>query len=85
LRALGTLKTHRFKDIWFGEAYRQFRREIKDLPRVRKEVSGCRCYNCSFAIHNESMHRFIHPITGARDSVTTAGYGLRDLKRFVRG
>lgn len=85
LRALGTLQTQRFKDIWFGDAYRQFRGEIKDMPDNKMEVSGCRCYNCSFALHNESMHRFVHPIRGAREAVNGTGYGLKDLKRFVLG
>jgi len=83
LRALGTLKTHRFKDVWFGESYRKFRGEIKDLPNSQEEVSGCRCYNCSFALHNLSMHRFVHPLSGGSNG--TPGYGLKDLKRFVFG
>ena len=85
LRALGTLQTHRFKDVWYGDAYRQFRGEIKNLPNSNTEVSGCRCYNCSFALHNESMHRFAHPISGSRQTVNGTGYGLKDLKRFVMG
>ncbi len=85
LRALGTLQTHRFKDVWFGEAYRKFRGEIKDLPNSKQEVSGCRCYNCSFALHNASMHRFAHPIAASRNGGAAAGYGLKDLKRFVLG
>jgi len=81
LRAMGTLKTQRFKDIWYGDEYRKFRREIIDLPKVRKEVDACRCYNCSFALHNLSMHRFLHPLS--RTGV--AHYGLRDLKKFMFG
>jgi MoaA/NifB/PqqE/SkfB family radical SAM enzyme len=83
LRALGTLQTHRFKDVWFGEEYRKFRGEISDLPTAGKEVSGCRCYNCSFALHNKSLHKFVHPIEARR--INGAGYGLKDLKRFVFG
>ncbi len=83
LRALGTLQTHRFKDIWFGEAYRQFRGEISDLPNSDKEVSGCRCYNCSFALHNLSMHKYVHPFSSGVSA--GAGYGLKDLKRFIFG
>lgn len=82
LRALGTLQTHRFKEIWFGESYRKFRGEISDLPNSDKEVSGCRCYNCSFALHNLSMHKYIHPLSGVSAG---AGYGLADLKRFIFG
>ncbi|MBI4581046.1 MAG: radical SAM protein [Planctomycetes bacterium] len=85
LRALGTLQTHRFKDVWFGEEYRRFRGEITDLPNSGHEVSGCRCYNCSFALHNASMHRFVHPIAASRNGGPGAGYGLKDLKRFVLG
>lgn len=83
LRAIGTLKTHRFKDVWFGESYKKFRGEIKDLPNSDQEVSGCRCYNCSFALHNRSMHKAIHPLANLGQS--GAGYGLKDLKRFVFG
>ncbi len=83
LRALGTLQTHSFKDVWYGDAYRRFRAEISDLPEAGAEVSGCRCYNCSFALHNRSMHRFVRPI--AARQVGGVGYGLKDLKRFVFG
>jgi len=83
LRALGTLQTHRFREVWFGEAYRKFRGEISDLPASQREVSGCRCYNCSFALHNLSMHRFVHPLSNGVNG--NARYGLRDLKRFVFG
>ena len=81
LRALGTLQTQRFKEIWFGEAYRSFRRQISDMVKAGREVPGCRCYNCSFAQHNLSLHRFVHPIS--RPAGNGAGYGLRDLKRFM--
>lgn len=83
LRALGTLQTHRFNEVWFGEAYRKFRGEITDLPNAGKEVSGCRCYNCSFALHNVSMHKFAHPLSNGTNG--TPSYGLKDLKRFVFG
>lgn len=83
LRALGTLQTHRFKDIWFGEKYRKFRGEITDLPNAGQEVSGCRCYNCSFALHNLSLHKFAHPLSGGANG--TPSYGLKDLKKFVFG
>ena len=83
LRAIGTLKKDRFKDIWFGETYRKFRGEITDLPKTNNEVSGCRCYNCSFASHNLSMHKVAHPLAATVSGKAT--YGLKDLKRFVFG
>ncbi len=83
LRAIGTLKEQRFKDIWYGESYREFRGEITDLPQSNGEVSGCRCYNCSFASHNLSLHKIAHPLSGGLNGKAT--YGLRDLKRFVFG
>lgn len=83
LRAIGTLQKERFRDVWFGPSYRQFRGEITDLPNSDKEVSGCRCYNCSFALHNQSMHRVLHPLSAGGE--TKVGYGLQELKRFVFG
>ncbi|NOT01007.1 MAG: radical SAM protein [Phycisphaerales bacterium] len=81
LRALGTLKTHRFKEVWFGEAYRRFRAENTMLPFSEKEIPGCRCHDCGFALHNLAMHRVLHPISSRQIKQTT--YGFDDLKRFT--
>jgi MoaA/NifB/PqqE/SkfB family radical SAM enzyme len=80
LRMLGSLKQNSFREIWFSEAYRKFRGEIKDLPNQTEEVSGCRCYNCSFSLHNRSMHRFVHPFSRENGG---AGYGVKDLLKFM--
>lgn len=83
LRAIGTLKTARFMEIWYGDTYRRFRGEISDLPASKGEVSGCRCYNCSFASHNLSLHRIAHPLS--RSANGRATYGFKDLMKFVFG
>lgn len=81
LRALGTLKTDRFKDIWFGPAYRKFRAENTNLPLSDKEIPGCRCHDCGFALHNLAMHRVLHPI--ASRGIEQDSYGFDDLSRFM--
>ncbi len=81
LRALGTLKTDRFKDVWFGENYRKFRAENTNLPFAKKEIPGCRCHDCGFSLHNLAMHRVLHPISGRR--VEQDAYGFEDLKQFI--
>jgi MoaA/NifB/PqqE/SkfB family radical SAM enzyme len=80
LRKLGSLKQNTFREIWFSDAYREFRGETKDLPQREEEVAGCRCYNCSFSLHNRSMHRFVYPFS--RDGQGT-GYGVKDLFKFM--
>lgn len=81
LRALGTLKTERFKDIWFGEQYRKFRAENTNLPFSQKEIPGCRCHDCGFALHNLAMHRVLHPVSSRK--IKQRAYDFTDLKRFV--
>jgi MoaA/NifB/PqqE/SkfB family radical SAM enzyme len=83
LRALGTLKTDRFKDIWFGSAYRKFRAENTNLPFSDKEIPGCRCHDCGFALHNLAMHRVLHPV--ASRGIEQDSYGFDDLNRFMSG
>jgi MoaA/NifB/PqqE/SkfB family radical SAM enzyme len=83
LKSIGTLQKQRFRDIWFGEQYRRFRRTITHLPALGKEIEGCRCYNCGLALHNLSMHRVVHPLSGISRDIPT--YGLRELLRFVSG
>jgi radical SAM protein with 4Fe4S-binding SPASM domain len=45
-RTFGNLAEMRFRDIWRSEAYRQFRREARRLPRARRPVEGCLCWTC---------------------------------------
>jgi hypothetical protein len=84
LRAIGTLKTHRFKDIWFGESYRKYRVEITNLPNSGGGISGCRCHDCGFALHNLAMHRVLHPISSRWVSQEKT-YGFEELDRFASG
>ncbi len=81
LRALGTLKMDRFKDIWYGEKYRKFRVENTNLPFAEKEIPGCRCHDCGFSLHNLAMHRVLHPVRGRR--IEQDAYGFEDLKQFI--
>jgi MoaA/NifB/PqqE/SkfB family radical SAM enzyme len=83
LRAIGTLKTHRFREIWSGKAYRKFRAENTNLPNVDKGIDGCRCHDCGFALQNLAMHRVLHPISSRRINYKTYGFG--ELSRFVLG
>jgi pyrroloquinoline quinone biosynthesis protein E len=45
-RTSGNLAEMRFRDIWRSEAYRQFRREARRLPRSHQPVEGCLCWTC---------------------------------------
>jgi MoaA/NifB/PqqE/SkfB family radical SAM enzyme len=83
LRAIGTLKTDRFKDVWYGDEYRRFRRENTNLPFSKKEIPGCRCHDCGFALHNMAMHKVLHPFSSRKLSQKT--YGFEDLSRFFSG
>ncbi len=81
LRCIGTLKTHRFRDIWFGEQYKKFRKENTNLPFAKEEIPGCRCHDCGFSLHNLAMHRVLHPIASRK--IKDIAYSFEDLKQFI--
>jgi len=53
LRELGDLNDKRFRDVWEGERYRQFRREGLEPRTVN--IPGARCGECGLRLQNAAL------------------------------
>jgi MoaA/NifB/PqqE/SkfB family radical SAM enzyme len=60
-RPLGNLKKDSFERIWYSEAYRQARRQARELPVTREPLAGCECFTaCSHVAANLAVYRRLH-------------------------
>jgi hypothetical protein len=47
-----------FERIWYSEAYRQARRQARELPATRDHLPGCECFTaCSHVVLNLEISR----------------------------
>ncbi len=42
---LGNINESSFKEIWFGDTYNTFRQNAIDLPKLKKTIISCRCFD----------------------------------------
>jgi len=81
--SLGQLgENTRFRDIWQGQAYRNFRDAARRLPEASDEptLKTCDCGHCILRQRNLSVHNALHPLSGV--AVENSGehiFRLRDL------
>ena len=58
---LGNVREDTFRQIWYSEAYRQARRQARELPRTREHLRGCECFTaCSHVVVNLDVYRTLH-------------------------
>ena len=60
--SLGNVYEEEFRNIWFGEAYRDFRRSAHQINKQNLELRGCECHNCSNHAANVRIYRALHPL-----------------------
>ena len=61
---LGNVYEADFREIWYGDRYRRFRKEAVQISVRHTPVSGCDCYGCSHYAANLRVYRFLHPVKG---------------------
>ncbi len=60
-RPLGNLHQDSFRRIWYSEAYRQARRQARELPQTREHLEGCECFTaCSHVVVNLEVYRKLY-------------------------
>jgi len=60
-RPLGNLHQDSFQRIWYSEAYRQARRQARELPQTREHLEGCECFTaCSHVVVNLEVYRKLY-------------------------
>jgi hypothetical protein len=52
-----SLKEYSFEEIWHLERYQAFRKMGINIPKERRPVRGCDCFNCNFTKNNRTIHR----------------------------
>ena len=60
--SLGNVYDTEFRDIWYGEVYRRFRKSARKINTHDFEVSGCDCHSCSNHAANIRIYRALHPV-----------------------
>jgi MoaA/NifB/PqqE/SkfB family radical SAM enzyme len=70
--SLGNSYEKGLHEIWYGEAYRSFRREALALNRRKTPVSGCVCDSCPHYTANLRVYRALHPV-GWRSTLKSTG------------
>jgi MoaA/NifB/PqqE/SkfB family radical SAM enzyme len=60
--SLGNCYEKGLHEIWYGEAYRSFRREAFALNRRKTPVSGCACDGCPHYTANIRVYKALHPV-----------------------
>jgi MoaA/NifB/PqqE/SkfB family radical SAM enzyme len=60
-RPVGSLSEDSFERIWYSEAYRQARRQARELPTSRRHLPACECFTaCSHVAVNMAVYRRLH-------------------------
>jgi MoaA/NifB/PqqE/SkfB family radical SAM enzyme len=65
-RSLGSVVDRGFEAVWRGEAYSEFRRAARRLPRSSPALATCQCDRCYFRPHNLAVHNVLHPASRIR-------------------
>lgn len=60
--SLGNVNETDFSEIWFGEAYRQFRKAAGRIHKSDHGIDGCDCHSCSNHAANLRIYRALHPL-----------------------
>lgn len=74
---LGDVYERDFREIWYGEGYRRFRKEASTINKRRTPASGADCFSCSHYNLNLRIYGYLHPIKGR--SARTEGLRPRSL------
>jgi len=58
---LGNLHEDSFRKIWYSDAYRQARRQARELPQSQEHLPGCECFTaCSHVVVNLDVYRKLY-------------------------
>jgi|GEM_PF-2383693 len=60
--SMGNIYESEFREIWYGEGYRQFRKAAHNINKHGKELKGCLCHSCSHHAANLRIYRALHPL-----------------------
>lgn len=60
----GNIYENSFKEIWFGNAYREMRKEAFQINVRQTSVKGCSCNSCCNFIPNIKLYRLLNPLKG---------------------
>ena len=48
-----------FEEIWRSGKYQAFREMGINIPKKRRPVPGCDCFNCNFTKNNQTIHKML--------------------------
>ena len=60
--SFGNVNEAEFCDIWYGEAYRRFRKAAHNINKQDYELKGCNCHSCSNHAANLRIYQALHPL-----------------------
>ncbi len=63
---LGNIKQNSFRDIWYSDAYRKFRKQSFSLDKKAVLKEGCKCFSCVDHGTNLGIYRKLHPFKAKR-------------------
>lgn len=61
---LGDVYEKEFHEIWYGNAYRSFRKQALNINRRKVSVKNCDCKSCVNHSANLRVYQLLHPIKG---------------------
>ncbi len=61
---LGNIYENKFHEIWYGQAYKKFRKEALQINKNRAKAHGCDCNSCANHTANLRIYKMLHPIKG---------------------
>jgi MoaA/NifB/PqqE/SkfB family radical SAM enzyme len=59
---LGNIYEYKFKDIWYGESYENFREKAFKINKHQEPLYCCECNKCSNYVPNLRIYKMLHPI-----------------------
>ncbi len=68
-KPLGNVYEKEFHEIWYGNAYRSFRKEAMDINRRKSSVESCDCNSCVNHTANLRVYKMLHPLKGRSTTI----------------
>ena len=66
---LGNVYEKEFHEIWYGNAYRSFRKQALNINKRKESVKSCDCNSCVNHTANLRVYQLLHPLKGRSTTI----------------